>query len=1037
MLKLLFLRMRIGQMNATARQVCPLSGQMYRSSDSPYPMRLSRLILISAALFLALAGVVSAQDTGIEPEVPVVESEQAQDESATLPADSTVRNSLLAQAQAPQQPVSPFEEIPLEADPTASPFEDIEPEAQQTTRQPGDSIIEEITFRGTRRVPRDSLAARIFTQPGDLYDIQTLRRDYMVLWNTGYFDDLRLEIDDGEVGKIVRFVVTERRVVRTIRYEGNKSASLSDILERFKERGVGLTVESRYDPTTVNRAVYVLKELMGERGRQYAEVLPEVRQIPPASVEVVFNIDEGPKVKVGNVSFEGLDVIKPKAARRAMKNTKPLGIPYSLILENLFAKSFDIRKLEEDKERLRNAYQKKGYFKANVPRHDLDILDAPGRSTFLIPWTMLFNSPKKHANINLLVEEGPRYSRGKLSFTDVELFRVPDQVLGPVFAMQEGSIFDIEKLRTGMENLKKLYGEFGYIDFVAEPSFEFNEQEQEQSIDLNLAVEEGKQFFVRRIEFDGNNTTRDKVIRRELLLDEGDMFNTRIWDVSMLRLNQLGYFDPIRTEGPELDTVVTRNTREGLVDLTLKVKERGRNMINLNGGVSGFAGSFIGFGYSTNNFLGLGETLSFNAQLGSRERVLQFGYTEPYLFDKPIQAGFTVFSSRFSFNQAREASIFAGANLIPLFDQLGRDNILDYRQNSAGFTTFLSYPLRRSFARLSLTYSFRRSNVVTFSQSARNLFTYLNFEGVAGPNSLEGITTSQITPGYYYNTVDHPITPSKGKSLFASVAIAGIGGNARFIQPTVEAKYFKPAGSRRTIAMRGLFSFLTGFGGRVPPPFNRSFMGGENDVRGFQIWSISPMVWIPDFTNVPILNDNGTNRTQIQVIDGVEERVPITTEVPVYRLNFPGGDSRFVYNLEYRIKLFGPVVLAPFFDIGFNRILVKNQVRLNSGRAEELNRRFPQAGFSENIGIIPATQKTRSSAGLELQIMMPVINAPFRFYWAYNPLRVNEYLRPPIVADRSLFPNNSSFIQGVAPVGTPLPFFEKKSTFRFTISRTF
>ena len=993
-------------------------------------MRLNRSTVLAAALALVLAAAVSAQEAGTG-------QERAESGSSASPRQTGTGapSFLLAQAQQ-QQPASPFEDIPLETPQAPSPFDDVEAE-QQAQRRPGEDIIEEVAFRGTRRIPRDNLTARIFTKRGDLYDPQTLRRDFMVLWNTGYFDDLRLEVEDGESGKIVRFVVTERRVVRTIRYEGNKSATLSDILERFKERNVGLTVESRYDPTTVNRAVYVLRELLGERGRQYAAINPEVRQIPPASVEIVFNIEEGPKVKVGDVTFEGLSVMGTKGARRAMKNTKPLGIPRSIILENLFTRTFDIRKLEEDKERLRNAFQKRGYFRANVLKHDLEIRDSPGRGTFLIPWTMLFNKPKKHADINLLVEEGPRYERGKLSFTDVELFRVPDQVLGPIFAMNEGAIFDVEKLRKGMENLKKLYGEFGYIDFVAEPSFEFRDDDTPPKIDLNLAVEEGKQFFVRRIEFDGNNTTRDKVIRRELMLDEGDMFNTRMWDVSMLRLNQLGYFDPIKTEGPETDTVVTRNTREGLVDLTLKVKERGRNMINLNGGVSGFAGSFIGFGYSTNNFLGLGETLSFDAQLGSRERVLQFGYTEPYLFDKPIQAGFTVFSSRFSFNQAREASIFAGANLIPLFNQLGQDNILDYRQNSTGFTTFVSYPLRRVFARLSLTYSLRRSNVVTFSQSASNLFTYLNFEGVSGPNSLEGITTSQVTPAYYFNTVDHPITPSKGKSLYASVGIAGFGGNTRFIQPTVEAKYFKPHGGRRTIAMRGLFSFLSGYGGRVPPPFSRSFMGGENDVRGFQIWSISPMVWIPDFTNVNIFNDNGTPRTQVQIVNGVEERIPITTEVPVFRLNFPGGDSRFVYNFEYRIKLFGPVVLAPFFDIGFNKILRKNQIRLNPGRAAELNKQFPQAGFQEQIGIIGPTQKMRSSTGLELQVMMPVVNAPFRFYWAYNPMRVQEFLRPPIVADRSLFPNYNSFIEAVRPVGTWLPFFEKRTMFRFTISRTF
>lgn len=950
---------------------------------------------------------------------------------------------MLAQAAQPQQQPSPFEEVPDPAQAPVSPFEEPPEAAPGQAPSPFDDVqdsparevgdfVEEVEFRGNRRTPREGLMARIFTKKGDPYDPGGLRRDFMVLWNSGYFDDLRLEVEDGEVGKIVRFVVVERRIVRTIRYEGNKSATVSDILERFKERNVGLTVESRYDPTKVQLAILALEELLGERGRQYAKIEPQVRQIPPSSVEIVFNIEEGPKVKMGHVDFDGNTVMKDRELKRAMKALKPIGIPKSLLFETIFKKTYDIRKLEADKELVRNEYQKNGYFRAAVPSHDLEIRDKTSRKLFPIPF--LFKKTSKKADVTMNIEEGRQYSLGRLSFTDVELFRTPEVVLGQVFQMQPDDIFDVEKLRTGLENLKKLYGEFGYIDFVAEPTFEFRDADEPAHIDLNLTVDEGKQFFVRRINFSGNTTTRDKVIRRELLLDEGDMFNTRLWDLSILRLNQLGYFEPLEEDTA---TDIGRDTRNGLVDLTLNVKERGRNTVNLNGGVSGFAGSFVGFGYSTNNFLGLGETLSFETQLGSRERVLMFGFTEPYLLDRPIQAGFTIFTRRFSFNQAREASIFSGANLIPLFNQLGQDNLLDYRQSSSGFTTFLSKQLRKSFARVGLTYSYSTSDVTTFSGAAENLFTYLNFEGVTGPNSLEGIVTSEITPNYFYNTVDHPITPSRGKSLYASVAFAGIGGNTKFIQPTVEAKYFKPHTSRTTFAMRGLFSLLTGYGGSVPPPFRRNFMGGENDIRGFRLFSVSPMAWIPDTATVPILNDNGVQRTQVSVVDGVEQVVGASQDIPIYRLVFPGGDTRAVYNFEYRIKLFGPATLAPFFDVGFNKILFNDQVRLNSGRVFDLNDSFPQAGFQEQIDIIQATQKFRSSAGIELQVMMPVVNAPFRFYWAYNPSRVTETLQPPIVADRSLFPNNQSFSSAVAPTGSALPFFEKRSTFRFTVSRTF
>jgi len=932
---------------------------------------------------------------------------------------------ILAQ-QARPQTASPFEDV-LEAEEPTTPFEDV---AEDAPAQVGD-FVEAVEFRGARRIPREGLLARIFTKEGDPYDEDGLRRDFMVLWNTGYFDDLRLEVEDGERGKLIRFVVVERRVVRTIRYEGNKSATVSDILERFQERKVGLSVESRYDPTAVQRAALVLQELLGERGRQYAHIDPQVRQIPPSSIEIVFNIEEGPKVKVGKVAFSGNTSIGDRQLKRAMKALKPIGIPKSLLFENLFAKTFDLRKLEADKEMVRNRYQTQGFFRASVPTHDLDITDKKGRK--LLPIPFVFKRKAKKADITMNVEEGRSYELGKLSFTDVELFRTPDAVLSPVFQMQGGDLFDVEKLRKGLENLKKLYGEFGYIDFVAEPTFEFRDQEDTPKIDLNLTVDEGRQFFVRRINFAGNTTTRDKVIRRELLLDEGDMFNTRLWDLSTLRLNQLGYFEPLKEDE---STDIRRDPRNGLVDLTLNVKERGRNTVNLNGGVSGFAGSFVGFGYSTNNFLGLGETLSFETQLGSRERVLMLGFTEPYLFDRPIQAGFTVFTRRFSFNQAREASIFSGQNLVPLFDQFGQDNLLDYRQNSTGFTTFASYPLRKSFSRVGITYSLQRSDIVTFSAAANNLFSFINFEGVSGPNSLEGITTSEITPNFFYNTVDHPITPSRGRSLFASVALAGIGGNTKFIQPTAEAKWFIPHRGN-VIAMRGLFSLLTGWGGSVPPPFRRNFMGGENDIRGFRLWSVSPIGFIPDSTTTPLLNDNGSPRLQVVEENGAEVFRPASAEIPIYRVVQPGGDTRLVTNFEYRIKLFGPVVVAPFFDFGFNKIVFPNQVRLNPGRVDDLNGDFPQASFDQKVNIISATQNLRSSTGIEMQVMMPVVNAPFRFYWAYNPLRVGEFLQPPIVADRSLFPNQSSFLSGVRNFGTALPYFEKKSTFRFTISRTF
>ncbi len=218
-------------------------------------------------------------------------------------------------------------------------------------------------------------------------------------------------------------------------------------------------------------------------------------------------------------------------------------------------------------------------------------------------------------------------------------------------------------------------------------------------------MDEGKQFYVRRIEFQGNTTTRDKVIRREIALEEGQIYNSRYWELSLLRLNQLGYFDQLKPDDPNT-TDRKLDEKAGTVDLTLKVREKGKNSIGLQGGVSGLAGAFIGITYSTNNFLGLGETLSVQASLGNFQRDLLFGFTEPYLFDRPIQAGFQVYTRKSNYNQAQQLSIQTGQNLNLPSPFL--QNLQNYTQSSTGFSFSVSYPLRRSFKRVGISLLLRR-----------------------------------------------------------------------------------------------------------------------------------------------------------------------------------------------------------------------------------------------------------------------------------------------------------------------------------------
>ena len=326
---------------------------------------------------------------------------------------------------------------------------------------------------------------------------------------------------------IVRFVVTERRVIRSINYEGIHSVTVSEILDRFKERKVGLSVESQYDPDKVQRAAVVLKEFLAERGRQYATVDPQIEQIPPSSLKVTFNVNEGPKVKVGDIT----DHRQQGRARTAgsishMKNLHPYGIPHSIVFENLFAKTFDQAKLEEDKERIRAGLSGRGLLQAKTLEDTVKIV--PTRRPRMAPAAVQArSSPGIAADITIPVEEGRLYHLQQCQLRGRETVpRAGGAACCRLFGMRQGDVFSTDKLRKGIENMRKLYGQFGYIDFVPEPSFDFIPNTDQ--IDLTITADEGKQFFIRRIDFSGNTTTRDKVIRREILLDEGDMFNTQL-----------------------------------------------------------------------------------------------------------------------------------------------------------------------------------------------------------------------------------------------------------------------------------------------------------------------------------------------------------------------------------------------------------------------------------------------------------------------------------------------------------------------------
>ena len=335
--------------------------------------------------------------------------------------------------------------------------------AQNPASTPSSDAIDQIRVIGNRRIPKETILARMFTHPGDAYDQISIERDFHSLWNTGYFEDLRIEREDSEKGIILNVFVREKPSIREINYKGLNTVSVSDVLDRFKKEKVPLSVESQYDATKITQAEDSIKRLLAEHGHQFATIKTDVKTIPPASVQVNFNIKEGPVVKVGKIQFVGNRHIGSIELRRSMKNLKPIGIPYSIVFEDLFAQTYDSSKLEEDTERVRQAYRDKGYANAAVEEPKTQIRDEGG-----LNWFTFRPNKGKRIDILLPIEEGGRFRLGSITFTgNKQINNV--KALRATFPIKDGDWFNATMVSKGLENLKKAYGSLGYINFGAIP----------------------------------------------------------------------------------------------------------------------------------------------------------------------------------------------------------------------------------------------------------------------------------------------------------------------------------------------------------------------------------------------------------------------------------------------------------------------------------------------------------------------------------------------------------------------------------------
>jgi outer membrane protein insertion porin family len=721
--------------------------------------------------------------------------------------------------------------------------------AQEGAPEDSPPLVQSVEVRGNQYVQTETLLYYVSTKPGDRYDEQRLRADFRRLWDTGFLDDLTLEVQDGPRGKIVVFGVSERKRIQIVDYRGSKELTSSNIEDELKKRDAQVRIDTFYDLGRARKVEAIIREMLNAKGRPFATVKHEAKPIGGAAEQLSFTIDDGPKAKIKSVVFDGNHVYSDGKLAGKMKKIKPSGF-WNLSWLGGKTTYTESKWLGEppdpgDQKRLEDFYLNNGYVTARVGQPKLSYTD--GKSGFFK------KKPVKWVTLTVPVTEGEQYRVGKIDFEGLTVLK--EEFVRPLFKMETGDVYNESQFRKGFDKLRDMYGSIGYFQWTGGPKRK--PDPARKVVDVTLAMDEDKRYYVGQIHITGNDTTRDKVVRREIYMNEGDVFNTEALKATIRRINQLGYFKPM--EGaPDL---TPSEKGDDKLDVTFKVQNR--NQFTFGGGVSGLEGTFINASFSTTNFLGAGETFQLSAQTGRRTQNYQLAITEPYLFDRPITAGFDIFKRKITYETF--------------------DNVVGYTQEGKGITLVFGFSVGR-FSRLFTNYSYEVIKIGGVSvpggagespTPGQPVFNPLLFGG-----DLDNRTESRFTPNYVFNTVDNPFTPRRGMKQTLTFQVAGgpLGGTVDYFRPSWEGVFYLPVGRKTALGVRVETAYIKPYSDTLRlPVYQRYFLGGETQVRGYNIRSIGP-------------------------VDQMGRLL--------------GGNKYVLGNAEYYFDLFGPIRFLLFFDAG-------------------------------------------------------------------------------------------------------------------------
>lgn len=646
---------------------------------------------------------------------------------------------------------------------------------EETTEQIATSIdhqiagviqVDSVNVVGNQRVEKAAILAVIGTKKGDLFDYGQLDKDLRNIFKMGFFKDVKTETEDGPKGKIVTFKVTEKPSIGKIVFVGNEEEKSSKL-----RKEVGIELYSILDQAKIKQSIENVREYYRKKGYYNVDIVESIEPLPNNEVQVKYEIAENEKVFIRKIQFVGNTEFTEKELKKIMETSEKGFL--SWITKSGY---LDQKKLEFDAQKLASFYHNHGFIKAKVGDPKVEY------------------SKEEGLTITIEVQEGPQYAVNEV-FIEGDLIKPVDELMEKVQIDKEEA-FNRETVRRDIQALRSVYFDEGYAYADVKPGT--RQDDEKHLVDIVYRISKGKKVRFERINIAGNTKTRDKVIRREMKVVEGEYFSGKDLKRSTANLHRLGFFEDVEVK-------TKRGSRDDLMVVDISVKEKATGSFSIGAGYSSEDSAFVMFQIAENNFLGNGQKLQAEAKIGGETQQYIIRFVEPWLFDLPLLASFDIFKWEHEYD--------------------------DYTRDSMGGAVGLGFPLGfDDFTKGYVRYMYDDSEITDVSPYA----------SVAIRDMVGSNVTSSVMSMIKRDSRDRPWNTSKGSVNSASFEYAGLGGDVAFYKYQGESGWYFPMFWDTVFFVRGRIGYVKkGSGGKLPV-YQKFTLGGINTVRGFDYGDISP-----------------------------------------------------------------------------------------------------------------------------------------------------------------------------------------------------